>query len=390
MLPIVHVMANITTNYYDPGTLNPGFIRSIYILAVILLTFYKSNIPAKSLFIITIVFLSYNFILVTLNENLLIPLINFFRLALPILLFFVGYSVINSKEKIDKLFKYYLLAMVLFFLNIIIANIFGIGESQYIDDTFYMGGARVGSANELGVYILIALAFLLTSNQRKWKWFTILLIAGSTIIILVSMRRGAYLTLGGGMMIFTYLVGLERKKILYYLFLAGVILMALYPFYSTPFIERYEHRKISREGSLMNIETEGRFIELEDVPVSLSAGGVQKWLTGTHNLNSETYWHGRELHVGYLAILHGSGLIGLGLFMLLIYALFNKGRRVYLRSINSQYNKTLLALYFSLIISLLFYLVTSRMHGFSLVAPAFLMMGSIMGTITKNTDIRLE
>ncbi len=388
MLPVVHVMANVTTNYFDPGTFNPGFIRTIYITVVILLAFYKFNIPEKSLFLIAIVFLTYNLVLVFLNEEFLTPLINFFRLSLPILLFFVGYSVINNQERLDKLFKYYLLALALFLVNIVIVNIMGIGESQYVDDTFYMGGARVGSANELSVFILIALTFILINDQKRWNWFSILLIAGSTIIILVSMRRGAYLTLAGGMIIFTYLIGFTSKKILRYLVFAGIILVALYPIYSTPLIERYEHRKITREGSLANIEIEGRFQEMEDVPVSLTAGGVSKWLTGTHNLNSEKYWKGREIHVGYLAILHGSGLIGLGLFLLLIYTLFNKGWRVYKRTKNSKYHKIHLALYFSLIISLLLYLVTSRMHGFNLVAPVFLMMGSIMGTITKNINSR--
>lgn len=381
LLPIVHVIANITTNYFPSGTLNPGTIRLIFMVAVIFLYFKFYKPPYRQLFILVSIYLLYNLVLVLLNDDLVSPIINYIKLTLPFFMFFIGYSVIKDASQLSALFKSFLIATFFFILNYIIANIFGLGGSAYLEDSFNIGGAGVGSANEMAVFMLVAIAFLLLNNNKKWKWFTILLIVGGSIVILLSLRRGAFLTLGGALAIFIYVNGLNTK-IAKYFAISVFFLTISFPFYGNTFIERYEYRVESRDGSLANLEVEGRYLELQKVPVALSQ--ENRWLIGTHNLNSADYFGYRELHVGYMAILHGSGLIGLLFFIGIIFFFYKRGSFIFKKSVKfdrllNRNNRILYSLYLSLIVALLIYLLTSRLHGFSVSVPSFLMMGSILG-----------
>ena len=385
LLPIIHIIANITTNYFTSGTVNPGFFRLIYMVVIIFLYFNFYKPPYKQLFIIVCIFLLYNLILVLLNNNLVSPIINYIRLAIPFFMFFIGYSVIKDANQLNDMFKTFMVALFLFILNYLIANIFGLGGSAYLEESFHIGGAGVGSANELAVFMLIAVSFLILNNSKKWKWFTILLIVGASMVIMLSLRRGAFLTLGGALAIFIYMNGLNFK-IAKYLSLTILLLTLTFPLYGDTFIERYENRVEKRDGSLANVEIEGRYLEFERVPNDLSR--ENRWLIGTHNLNSARYYSQRELHVGYMAILHGSGLIGLILFLVIILFFYKRGRYFYKKSIhfdNSMIrnNRILYSLYLSLIVALLIYLLTSRMHGFAVSVPSFLMMGSILGFLNN-------
>lgn len=381
LIPVINVVANITTNYFPPATLNPGLIRVFYIIFLLLLYFRKYRPAQKNLFGMVLVFLIYNFYLVLLNKNHLLPLISYAKFSLPILLFFVGYSVVTNKFRLEMLLKANIIALSFFVLNYIVANILGLGDSFYLRDSFYVGGAGAGSVNELAIYTIICVCFLFLNKKNKWNKFAILLIAISFILILLSMRRGAFLTLGVSLIIYFYIHRLNSKTIKYF-FLGFTVLIIAFPFYGNTLIERYKFRSESRGGSLTNIKIEARFLEFQIVPTSLTR--ENKWLTGINNMNSSKYFWGRELHVGYMAILHGSGLIGLTIFLSIFLVLINKGILIYskIAFINNKNIKDelylLCALYFSLIFGLLTCLISSRFHSFGVTVPSFLVMGGVL------------
>jgi hypothetical protein len=384
-IPIVHVVANVTTNYFDAGTINPGFLRMIYMLLVIIIFFFSYKIQHKSIALAVFLFLGYNLALVLLNENITAPLINFVRIAFPSLLIIIGYTMVNNKKKLDKLFKIYTFVLGAYCVNFIVANLFGLGTSAYLEDSFYTGGTRVGIANEMGALILILLAHSLTANSKKWRIISVVIIVLSAIFILLMLRRGAYITLGAGLFVLFYRLKFEFRTYKY-LFLSGLLLVLLYPYYGETFVARYNHRVESREGSLTNIEIEGRFLEAGWVLEDIQRHRPSRVLFGTHNLNSASYFRGRELHIGYMALLHGGGIIGLLLFFNVLLRVVNKERAYYhLIRLNPE-ARYLHFLFFSLLAAFAAYLITSRLHGFSLTTPVFLMMGAIVG-VMKNEAV---
>ena len=168
----------------------------------------------------------------------------------------------------------------------------------------------------------------------------------------------------------------------------GTLLALLFPFYGDTFIERFEHRASKREGSLLNYKIEGRYVEISRVIKEMKTEGIVRILFGTNNLNSAAYFERsgfgrRELHVGYMAILHGSGLVGLFSFFAVILALIKKEKEVYRPIRGIYYYRQLHALFYALIVAFLAYLLTSRLHGFPVTVPVFLMLGGLIGTMKE-------
>lgn len=388
LVPVIHVLAQVTTNFFPYGTINPGALRVFYLVLLVSWFFAKFKVPLKGFFLLIFTFLIYNLILVLLNNDLYRPVFNLIKLSLSFFMFFVGYKLVNNHLKLIALFKSYQIASIFFILNYILANVFNLGSSAYLEDSFHLGGSGVGLTNDIALFTIISIGFLMIQrNKTKWRTFTILIIVANFMVLLLAMRRGAFLTLGGALFIFL-LFSNVKLKITKYLILASIILFILSPIYLETVIDRYNYRVESRKGSLANYEIEGRFLELTEVPNSLSKENA--WLFGTHNLNSETYFGGRSLHVGYMSILHGSGLIGLSLFFIIIYILYKKVRSSYklIKKIEHTNDlKVFYSLYLSLIVALLLYLLTSRLHGFTLVFPAFLFLGSLLRYFHYRTSL---
>jgi hypothetical protein len=388
LIPIIHAISNITTNYFPTGTINPGSIRVIILLILISLFFYNyKKLYFGKLFFIIILFLGYNLFLVLLNQDLLSPIINWIRLSIPFLILFIGVVVVDSRKKFTILNKAIIISLSFYCVNYILSNLFGFGAAIYRESVF-LGGAGAGLTNEMAIMVLISLSFLSVNKNKlsnKWKIFGYAVISLSIIIILITLRRGAYLVLFAGFIVYFYLKGVNKNDIKY-IVISSIIILLLSPLYIYTFIDRIETRAESRDGSIANIQIERRYLELFWVPNSLNNHGVTGWLFGTHNLNSEKYFGGRPLHVGYMAILHGTGIIGLVLFGTIIIMLIKtlKYKSNLYKNYNIEFNKELFVLNFALIIALLVYLLTSRLHGFTVTTPVFLIYGSTLGLLRTN------
>lgn len=386
-IPLIHAAANVTTNYFDAGTLNTGFLRTVYLFVVILLYLIRYKTPKiENLLFLISFFLLYNFILTLNNNELIYPLINFTKVFIPFTLIFVGYSVINTTDKLNKLNLSVVYAAGFYTTNVVISNIFNIGSSTYLDDTFFLGGSGVGVVNEVSIFTIVTLSYLFAINTKNKfdKLLSFLVIVCSIAIVFITMRRGAILTFAVSVITFLYISGYKIRN-LRILILVLAILLALFPIYGDVLLERYNYRVDSREGSFANIEIEGRFMEFERIPNDLSDGGLVKWLFGTHNFNSFNYFGGREIHVGYLAILHGSGIIGFTLFSIIMLYLVRKGLKGFRNSHEFENKRILKALYFSLFIGLVIYLTTSRLHGYLVTTPVLLYLGSILGVLNSHS-----
>jgi len=387
LIPIIHGIANVTTNYFPSGTLNPGSLRLLlFILIAGATLLYFKRVPYPKILAAIALFILYNLILVLLNKDVLPPLLNWIRMSIPLLFLFVSSMLVTDKQKFSLLNKSFILVLSVYCGNYIIANLFGFGTSIYEEDSFFIGGAGNGLTNEMSVITLIAFSYIKGHEvSRFWKVFGSIMIVVSIIIILVTLRRGAYLTLFLGFVTYFVYMGISGRdlKIVF----ASLVLLALSsPLYIDTFIERYELREDSRDGSIANIEVESRYMELFWVPEALNNLGLKGWLFGTHNLYSESYFGGRPLHVGYMSILHGSGLIGLTLFFLiLLYIVYLLKVTIYRSEIYNSYYQELYALNIALIVCLMAYLLTSRFHGFPVTIPVFIVLGATLGQL--NTEL---
>lgn len=383
LIPIVDVFANITTNYFPPNTLNPGFFRMLFMGGVILIFIFNYKAPSRVTTILYI-FLAYNLIRVLMNENAVYPLTNYVKMTFSCLMLPIGFVMIKDMDSLLKLLKAYMIALFILCANYPIANYFKLGESAYIEESFYLGGSGAGLTNEIAVFVICGIVFFMINKNKKWNYFTAANICASVIIILLVLRRGAFITLGAGLIPLFYYSKFNRRFVKYIL-IAAVLICSVLPFYSDIFLERYEIRSESREGSILNYEVENRYLETFWVMDELKKStDVLFW--GTHNLNSAEVFFGRELHVGYMAILHGSGIIGAFLFIIFIVTLLRNGRYYYKLTQKNDTNKNLIALFIALIFALLGFLVSSRLHVLSVTTPVFLMLGAILSVLARDSQ----
>lgn len=389
LMPIIHAIAQSTTNYFPPETINPGSLRLVYLLVAIIIIFSKNKLAPKKLLVLTLFFIVYNLILVLINENIITPLINLIRLSIPLMILFVGYTVIDNNYKLNNLFKAYLIALLILIINFIVANIYELGGSTYVEASFYIGGAGVGVANELAVLIICAITFIIYNHEKKWKITAIILTIIGMIVILISLRRGAFIIIAGSLVVFM-IISSYRYSIIKYALLFCTIMLVLFPIYGNLLMQRYEARIDNRAGSLANYEVEARYSEFYIVPETLTREGLAAWLIGTHNLNSEEYFGGRPLHVGYLSILHGSGLIGLALYFIYMWFIFYKGHTYYIRSPIPNRNRLIYKLFLILILSIFIYLLTSRLHGFDVTFLAYMMLGALLKNLKMESICKLQ
>lgn len=380
-LPIIHVLAQVTTNYFDESIISTGDIRVILSIIILSLLLFKYGIYKNYINILIILFCTYNALLVIFDGGNIAAIINLIRMSLPLITFMVAYKYINSKEQLLKMTKIMCVCLAIYSLSYVFANIFDLGVSTYLEDSFYLGGAGYGATNEIAIMSVLAFSLFFSKLPKHWNLFNIITIGISLAIVLLVVRRGAYLTLGISLLVLLYFYGIN-KKIIISVSSISIFLLLSFPLYGDIFLERLNTRTVNQDGQLIELEEEGRYMELKSVPATLSKEG--KWIIGMYNLRSEDYFGGRPIHVGYLSILHGSGLIGLALFLLLLLKFMMEPYNYFKRMEKSNINSNYMAIYYAVFAGLLVYLISSRLHGFTVTFPVFMIMGSILGYFKKS------
>ncbi len=377
-LPIIHAISQITTNYFDEGSFNTGMARAVILLIFLLVFFLKNKVTNNHKLNIVFIFIIYNGILIIFSEDIFTPLSSLLKLVISLLMIFVGMSTITNMFLFKKLLKNFIISLILLDLNYLIANIFDLGKSTYLDDSFYLGGASHGLTNEIALLVIVAIVYVSLEDQQRKRLFNIIVAILSIAIMLVVMRRGAFLTLGGGLL--TFLFVSNQKKNMKYIAIVSIILLLISPLFVDLFVERLEFRAESRGGSVLNYENEARYMEIFDVIADIERGGILQALFGTHNMNSANYFptH-RELHVGYTAIFHGSGFVGIVLFLLIIIKLIKIQKEKKVLNSNVKDYRNINGLFYAVLVALLFYLISSRLPGFTFIFPFSLLIGSIYG-----------
>src|SRR5690625_6850400 len=72
LIPIIHGIANVTTNYFPSGTLNPGSLRLLlFILIAGATLLYFKRVPNPKILSAIDLFILYNLILILINKDVL-------------------------------------------------------------------------------------------------------------------------------------------------------------------------------------------------------------------------------------------------------------------------------------------------------------------------------
>jgi len=294
----------------------------------------------------------------------------------------IGYYYINTVERLRLLVKVLFFTLILHLVNIAVANIFDLGTSDYLDQTFYFGAGRVNiTKNILVLVFMFPVTMLFVKKYRK----TVLAIyIIGFLIALMGIKRSVLISAVVGAI--TYLLAKQRVTLLIRAALVtaglGLVLILAFPKFIDLFQARFEARGERVELSGETIETEGRINEVGLVTKAWLSGSFKHKLIGSEVFNDRLYFNSkRMLHTDYMIMLSGSGLIGLFLWFYMFARLVREKNRFYKFLRNHILFRELNAIFWVLIITQLVLSVAGTIYAIELRSLIFLIWGASLGTM---------
>ena len=300
-------------------------------ISILLVTGYIFSRVYKSvgLFSLLYIFILYLCVLILFSSEMIYSMSNLASTIIWMLILPISFFVISDLEKFKKLINAITLIGVLYILNIVISSAFNIQGKSYSGEIFDVGNVFTEGLNSMA-YLLVASPLIVYLNP-KYKRVIILIAIIIFILVLVQLKRISIIAILAGFIINLYFSG-NRINIFFGLVLSALILFIAYPIFDSTLQKQMKARE--RRLTTQNIEEEGRyqetFIVLDEI---LYSGQPSTVFFGKEVFNSPgNYANGkygrRMIHNDYNVVLHGSGIVGLSLFLLWPIPLFIFYRKI--------------------------------------------------------------
>jgi hypothetical protein len=310
----------------------------------------------------------------------------YLKVFVSMLMFPVGFFVLNDHHKMILFLKNFVYAALLLCINYIFAQIFKIGRSVYLDDSFYYGYAGIGSTVVLSYLLLTAPLLKRAFKTRLGNLTFKAVIFLSILFTIIALKRIAILALVIGYAIYI-LKTKSLKKGLQNMVVIFVFLLITAPIYFEVLKQRYEVRPTEIE----ELDEEQRYYDILNAFEDFKTKGVKHALVGTEPFNTPGYFgRTRQVHVDYANLLIGTGLLGLLLYLWIYFSIYNKFRRYYkvikrnrLYSTVSHYKylNDLSGVFLAILIASLIVSFSGGLHVITTRSILFTILGGLMGII---------
>ena len=229
-IPIINSIADVTTNYFPPGQLNPGSIRALFLFTFLMYLIVFKNIIRYTPKVI-LMFLLYILILSFLSSNIHLSLfVGWLKLFIIMMMYSLGYRYVDNIDNFKKLIIAMALSAIIINISIVISQIYRLGSSAYVEDTFYTGGAAVQISTQLAIILLLLPEHIKhTKSKIKKILFYMVLVISIAIIILIFRRTAIFVIFVGWTIYFT----LSHKKYFYLKYI--ILFIPVYSILSTLF-----------------------------------------------------------------------------------------------------------------------------------------------------------
>ena len=382
---MLSIIFDISTYFYGDSS-NMPMIRGIIIYGYVFFIINKFlHYKQAALNLSIILLLLYWLILIPFSSKPIVSLNFYSKAVFPFIILFI----VNNSNSTIRDFKYFfisfsfiILASILFFF---IVNLLGINNESYVNSEvtsyIYTGlsdGKLYAQAVAISIFPFIWYNFKL-SKRQKLVFFLVLI--SCLIYSIISVRRTTLIIIFLSITQF-YFFSKKINKILK-IIPTVVIILFVSSYFWLPILESRLKLRESRFSATYDIEEEARWKEIPFVidEIFLSSD-IKLMLFGKEFLNSSgNYANGifgdRRLHIDYMGILHGSGLVGLFFYFIVylsIYRWFNKMYKT-----NKTLTKSQLldykGLFYALLFTSLFISLSGQMYEVTFRTMIFFVLG---------------
>lgn len=320
---IIYYLYIMSVNVLFPkGSMVGILVNGVILLFLLYASFIRNRHNGE--FVLVYVYLIFILLLILLqSSNVMYSFTNYIKYALGLLCLPIGFNILSSVRKLREFQKTGFAFLILYLTNLILANIFHLGDYYGYK---VEGGMEIGNVFADGLYanayVIVSLSLLLLLFPTKKKQISLLLAIG-TILIIVNMKRTVILVLAVGLIIylsFYYLnngIKFKFAKIqLRHITLFLLFALSVLPFFYNEIQLRLDNREKTFQQANEDITNEGRISELIYISDEiLHADKLSTLLMGKETLNYVgTYAGGlfgeRQIHGDYAKILHGTGVLG--------------------------------------------------------------------------------
>lgn len=392
-IPVLNALADATIYYFfEPSGsgINIGIIRG-FLIIIYLAFFGISRIKGHVINKIILSLVVYMFLLTLVSSNFQTSFFGgYIKWFVAFMMFPVGYYMIRDYHSFSRLLLFFVIGSFIVCLNLTVAQVTRIGISAYLDDSFYMGGAGVGITNQLALVLLFFPILFRVRKSYNKKEKALIIITGilSIIYVVLAMKRAGLIGLAGGSLILLYFTR-NRRRVLKYIIIAGILLMVTFPIYDDILIDRYEARVQQNE----DLRAEGRYMEFFYVLNELRNGSVWQKLFGQEAFNTAQFFglkyfnRPRMIHGDISSFLYGTGLVGITLYLSIYYMIVAKGVRFLKKYKKVTLNREIAAVLLSLSFATFIISVT----GSGTIGERsifYLFAGAAIGVLTFNKSNR--
>jgi hypothetical protein len=331
LLPLLNVLATVLTPYFT-GPINPGILRTLLIGGFSIYFFFKRFVWHNLALKWAMYFLLYLGIMGLFSSSYSTTYNVFFKIYISTFLFVIGYYYSHIPGMFQRWNKMILISMIVFLLDFMVANAFGLGETGYkgsSEDTFF-GGGGVNLAKNISVILLMSPIIYQEliadrSVNRRWIWIFYVAVFFGIIFLGLALKRGAILGFALGGLTFLILAP-NRLRNFKNILVGFFVLLALSPFYWNRVMENLEIRSESIHlESDENLEKQGRYLEYQFVMDQWENADLSQQIFGANLFNErEHYSINRMFHTDYMSLLSGAGLLGLVIFIFTYFSILKE------------------------------------------------------------------
>lgn len=369
------------------------FIYGLYVV----LGFSKKNTTT----IMVLAYLAFLFLLITLSSNFIYSAKLYIKATTPFLFFLVSLVIVKNVSDFHRINRSLIILMILFVCNILISNIFNLGQVQYEnEETIDVGNIYTIGLNSMS-YCLVTLPMIFSLypfSKKNHKVLLAILAVLILIFMIVLLKRAALLGLIVGYTIWFITSRIKNKiMILRFIVLVAIALAFTFPLYKDLFLAKYAAREDRFEAD--TYKTEGRYLENRIVFMEVfSFKDINYSLFGREMFNSpgnygEGQWGNRQLHSDYANILNGSGIMGMLFYLYINYFILKlflrEKRRLIHINCYGRNEKFLNSLFLAFFIMYFFIGLSGGLDGTLYTGIRFIYLGAVISLYRSIYSLRL-
>ena len=385
-IPVINVIATIFTPFFQGGTLNPGVVRGI-ILALFCLWFIFTRAKFNFITNSSYFFLAYLLLLCLFSESFITSFYIYNKVFVASIFLPLSLHFISSENRFRYFIRSCLIALFLLELNFIISNILGIGFATYQDESILFGESGVNITKYMVIFIMILPFYLKYEQVKTYRVIGVILLIIGIIIVILGMKRSAILAISAGFILYALFTPYKSRMVRIIPF-AAVLLVLSGPYYIPAIKKRFESReqKVSMSyEQLQDNEEEGRLLEVQYTFSQTFDDSFERIFIGYNLFMKKPFsGHKRMLHIDYMNMLGGAGLIGLSIFIFIYYKIWAVAKKIKKRLHHSTFQREIHATIVALIGVQIFMSIGGTMQGLDLRGTILLILGALLGLSLQN------